>query len=149
MKWHYSSSHLPDSSHWATNTSLFRFFINIGMYTYVCIYIRWCWLDGGLLHHWSPAAAPVSSSQTSVLPALLRDCQEVWISPLSSCSLGPQGPGGPAIVWQWHILTNTLMHFCHSDICIDVTGKIMQWDLSRAGKVLPTALWSFCLPSAV
>lgn len=146
MKWHYSSSYLPDSSNWATNTSLFRCFYK---YRQVYIYVRQWWLDGGLFQYWCLAAVPASSSQTSVLLVLLRDCQEVWICPLILCSSGAQGPVGSAIIWKCHILTNTLMHFCHSNICIDIMGKIMQWEISCAGKVLPMALQTFCLSSTV
>lgn len=52
----FSSSHLPDSNYWGTNS---RFFINTNIYPYMCIYIRWWWLEGGLFQQWCSAAAPV------------------------------------------------------------------------------------------
>lgn len=101
------------------------------------------------------------SSSTNVLLHLqnaLHRSQCYWDCCLTgrSCGSAPQfmltrssRPCGSAVIWKWHILTNTSTHFCQSNIYIDVMGKITQGGLCCAGKVLPIALWSFCLSSTI
>lgn len=101
------------------------------------------------------------SSSTNVLLHLqnaLHRPQCYWDCCLTgrSCESAPQfmltrssRPCGFAVIWKWHILTNTSMHFCQSNIYIDVMRKITQGGLCCAVKVLPIALRSFCLSSTI
>ena len=147
VKWHCSSSHLPNRGNWARNTSLFRHF-NKYRHIYICMHIHKV-----MVARWRSLPALMSyCSSSKLFTDLCVTGFAAWLPgdvdqpPQFTLTKSPR-PLGSAVIWKGHILTNTLMHFCHSNICIDVMGKIMQWKLLCAGKVVPMALSSFYLSS--
>lgn len=109
----FSSSHLPDSSNWGTNTSLFRYF-----YKYKHISVHMHIHDGGSMEvssstdillqlQWAP------HRPLSVLLELLQHCQEHGSATSVHVLQEPKGPVGSAVISKWHVLTDTLVHKCY------------------------------------
>lgn len=94
------------------------------------------------------SSSEVLADLSVVLLELLQDCQEHGSATSVHALQEPKGPVGPAVISKWRILTNTLVHSCHSNICINVMGKLYRDNFPVQAEFYPCSCRASVLSTA-